>query len=101
GSAGVERAAIAKSRQVATEIIQLEPRTPFQPPVEDKAKWLAVSNYLTQKRGIPENFVELLHKRGLVYADDQQNAVFVMRNLRRTPGNRSIPAGDTGREQHV
>ncbi|WP_265278084.1 DUF3991 domain-containing protein [Nostoc sp. KVJ3] len=25
--------------------------------------------------------MELLHSTGLVYADDQQNAVFVMRNL--------------------
>jgi hypothetical protein len=85
GSVGAERAAIAKSRQVAAEIIELEPRTPFQPPVEDKTKWTAVHNYLTQKRGIPENFVEVLHNRGLVYADDQQNAVFVMRNLSEEP----------------
>lgn len=85
GEAGAERAAIAKTRQVAAEIIELEPRTPFQLPVEDKTKWQSVSNYLTQKRGIPENFVEVLHNRGLVYADDQQNAVFVMRNLGEEP----------------
>jgi len=85
GESGAERAAIAKSRQVAAEIIQLEPRTPFQLPVEEKSKWTAVHNYLTQKRGIPSNFVELLHKRGLVYADDHQNAVFVMRNLGEEP----------------
>ncbi|MBD2520475.1 plasmid recombination protein [Nostoc sp. FACHB-973] len=85
GEAGAIGAAIAKTREVAAEIIQLEPRDKFRLPVEDKAKWLAVSNYLTQKRGIPENFVELLHKRGLVYADDQQNAVFVMRNLGEEP----------------
>ena len=85
GEAGAERAAIAKTKTVAAEIIQLEPRTPFQLPVEDKAKWQAVHNYLIQKRGIPSNFVELLHKRGLVYADDQQNAVFVMRNLLEEP----------------
>jgi hypothetical protein len=85
GSAGAERAAIAKTREVAAEIIQLEPRDKFRLPVEDKSKWSSVSNYLTQKRGIPENFVELLHKRGLVYADDQQNAVFVMRNLLEEP----------------
>ncbi|MHC5761819.1 MobV family relaxase [Nostoc sp.] len=81
GEAGAERAAIAKTREVAAEIIQLEPRPKFAPPVEDKTKWSSVCNYLTQKRGIPENFVEVLHNRGLVYADDQQNAVFVMRNL--------------------
>ena len=80
-----ERAAIAFSRQVAAEIIKLEPRTPFQPPIEDKTKWEAVSGYLTQKRGIPSNFVEVLHNRGLVYADAQQNAVFVMRNLGEEP----------------
>ena len=85
GEAGAERAAIAKTREVATEIIQLEPRPKFAPPVEDKTKWPSVCNYLTQKRGIPENFVEVLHNRGLVYADDQQNAVFVMRNLLEEP----------------
>ncbi|MHC5717681.1 MAG: MobV family relaxase, partial [Nostoc sp.] len=81
GESGAERAAIAHAKKAAIEIIQLEPRPKFTPPVEDKSKWTAVHNYLTQKRGIPENFVEVLHKRGLVYADDQQNAVFVMRNL--------------------
>ena len=85
GELGAIGAAIAKSYQVAAEIIQLEPRTLFKPPVEDKTKWLAVEHYLTQKRGIPENFVQVLHNRGLVYADEQQNAVFVMRNLGSLP----------------
>jgi Plasmid recombination enzyme/Protein of unknown function (DUF3991)/Toprim-like len=85
GSADVERAAIAHVKNRAADIIQLEPRDKFRLPVEDKSKWTPVHNYLTQKRGIPENFVELLHKRGLVYADDQQNAVFVMRNLLEEP----------------
>ncbi|MBE9002875.1 plasmid recombination protein [Nostoc sp. LEGE 12447] len=85
GEAGAIGAAIAFSYQVAAEIIQLEPRTLFKPPVEDKTKWLAVEHYLTQKRGIPENFVQVLHNRGLVYADEQQNAVFVMRNLGEEP----------------
>ncbi|MCC5618619.1 plasmid recombination protein [Nostoc sp. CHAB 5836] len=85
GGSGAERAAIAFAQKVTAEIIQLEPRPKFTPPVEDKTKWSSVSNYLTQKRGIPENFVEVLHNRGLVYADDQQNAVFVMRNLGSLP----------------
>ncbi|MBG1272015.1 MobV family relaxase [Nostoc sp. WHI] len=85
GEAGAERAAIAKAKTVASEIIQLEPRDKFRLPVEDKTKWSSVSNYLTQKRGIPSNFVEVLHNRGLVYADDQQNTVFVMRNLGEEP----------------
>ncbi|MBD2458464.1 plasmid recombination protein [Nostoc sp. FACHB-87] len=81
GEAGAERAAIAHARNATSEIIQSEPRPQFRLPVEDKAKWQLVSDYLTQKRGIEENLVQALHERGLVYADDQQNAVFVMRNL--------------------
>lgn len=81
GEPGAERAAIAQARKQAAEIINSEPPPKFTLPVEDKSKWSSVSNYLTQKRGIPENFVEVLHNRGLVYADGQQNAVFVMRNL--------------------
>ncbi|MFN6568215.1 MobV family relaxase [Dendronalium sp. ChiSLP03b] len=85
GSALAERAALAQARQVASEIIQLEPRPNFQLPVEDRTNWQLVSNYLTQKRSIPPKFVELLHQRGLIYADDRQNAVFVMRNLEGIP----------------
>ena len=85
GESGAERAAIAHAKKAAIEIIQLEPRPKFTLPVKDKTKWTAVSNYLTQKRGIPENFVEVLHNRGLIYADAQQNAVFVMRNLGSLP----------------
>ncbi|WP_375512780.1 MobV family relaxase [uncultured Nostoc sp.] len=85
GEAGAIGAAIAFAKTVAAEIIQLEPCDKFRLPVEDKTKWSSVCNYLTQKRGIPENFVEVLHNRGLVYADDQQNAVFVMRNLGEEP----------------
>ncbi|MBD2450535.1 plasmid recombination protein [Nostoc sp. FACHB-152] len=81
GEAGAERAALAHARQVTTEIIQSEPRPQFQLRVEDEANWPGVEHYLTQKRGLPQDFVQLLHSTGLVYADDQQNAVFVMRNL--------------------
>ncbi|MHC5770291.1 MAG: MobV family relaxase [Nostoc sp.] len=81
GSAGVERAAIAHVKNRAADIIQTEPRPQFAPPVEDKANWSAVEHYLTQFRGIRSDCVQMLHNQGLVYADDKQNAVFVMRNL--------------------
>ncbi|MCC5667980.1 plasmid recombination protein [Nostoc sp. CHAB 5784] len=80
GEAGAERAAIAKTKTVAAEIIQLEPRTPFQLPVEDRNNWSAVEHYLNQFRGIRSDCIQMLHNQGLVYADQQQNAVFVMRN---------------------
>lgn len=81
GEAGAERAAISHALKVTALIIQSEPRPQFQLRVEDEANWLGVEHYLTQKRGLPQDFVQLLHSTGLVYADDQQNAVFVMRNL--------------------
>jgi hypothetical protein len=81
GEAGVERAAIAHVKNRAADIIQTEPRPQFTPPVEDKANWSAVENYLTQFRGIRSDCVQMLHNQGLVYADQQQNTVFVMRNL--------------------
>ncbi|MCC5655298.1 DUF3991 domain-containing protein [Nostoc sp. XA013] len=81
GEAGVERAAIAHVKNRAADIIQTEPRPQFTPPVEDKANWSAVEHYLTQFRGIRSDCVQMLHNQGLVYADQQQNAVFVMRNL--------------------
>lgn len=51
----------------------------FVPPVEDENQWQAVHNYLVQKRGLPNNIVQALHESGLVYSDEQQNIVFIMR----------------------
>ena len=79
GESLMERAVTHHAKKQAIEIAQTEPTPQFVPPVEDETQWQAVHNYLTQKRGIPSNFVEVLHTRGLVYADSQQNAVFLMR----------------------
>ena len=56
-------------------------RQPFSPPVPDESKWLAVKDYLVNKRGLPEPMVDTLHKQGTVYADSKQNAVFVRKNI--------------------
>jgi len=81
GEAGVERAAIAHVKNRAADIIQTQARPQFTPPVEDRNNWPAVERYLTQQRGIPSDCLQMLQNLGLLYADDQQNAVFVMRNL--------------------
>jgi hypothetical protein len=81
GELEAQRAAIAKARSVTAEIIQLEPRPKFTPPAEDQSKWQAVHDYLTQQRGLPSNFVQRFHELGLIYADQQQNAVFLMRDF--------------------
>ncbi|WP_414546073.1 MobV family relaxase [Nostoc sp. CCY0012] len=81
GATGVDRAVIAQARQVAAEFAQLEPRPKFIPPAADERQWQVVHNYLTQDCGILPNFVQAVHEQGLIYADEQQNAVFLIRDL--------------------
>lgn len=81
GEVGAKRAAIAHAQKVTADIIQTQPVPQFTPPVEDKANWSGVEHYLTQKRGIPSDCVQMLHNQGLIYADSKANVVFVMRDL--------------------
>ncbi|MBD2525575.1 MobV family relaxase [Nostoc sp. FACHB-133] len=81
GEVGAKRAAMAHAQKVTADIIQTQPAPQFTPPVEDKANWSGVEHYLTQKRGIPSDCVQMLHNQGLVYADSKANVVFVMRDL--------------------
>lgn len=81
GEVGAKRAAIAHAQKVTADIIQTQPAPQFTPPIEDKANWSGVEHYLTQKRGIPSDCVQMLHNQGLVYADSKANVVFVMRDL--------------------
>jgi hypothetical protein len=81
GEVGAKRAAMAHAQKVTADIIQTQPAPQFTPPIEDKANWSGVEHYLTQKRGIPSDCVQMLHNQGLVYADSKANVVFVMRDL--------------------
>ncbi|YAF99150.1 MAG: MobV family relaxase (plasmid) [Nodularia sp. CChRGM 3473] len=81
GEVGMQRSVTHHAREQAQKIAQVEPKPQFVPPVKEQAHWQAVQNYLTQKRGLLPNFVQALHERGFVYADEQQNTVFLMRNL--------------------
>jgi hypothetical protein len=75
---GMLRATRAYIQTIATKIVAEEPAPQFVRPLEDESKWQAVQNYLIKARGLPENFIDALHIKGWLYADDQQNAVFVM-----------------------
>ncbi|QLE45023.1 DUF3991 domain-containing protein (plasmid) [Nostoc sp. C052] len=81
GEVGAKRAASAHAQKVTAVIIQTQPVPQFTPPIEDKKQWQQVEHYLTQKRGIPSDCVQMLHNQGLVYADSKANVVFVMRDL--------------------
>ena len=63
------------------EIIQTEPVPEFTPPVPEPDKWQRVKQYLTRNRKLPSGLVDRLHERGLIYADHNQNAVFIRRAL--------------------
>jgi hypothetical protein len=53
----------------------------FAPPVNSRSHWQQVEHYLNQKYSIPPKLSQTLHQRGLIYADNSSNAVFLARNL--------------------
>ncbi|MDZ8264262.1 MobV family relaxase [Nostoc sp. ChiQUE01b] len=81
GESGIARAAAHKAKVEARAIAQTEPVPQFLPPVADETQWQRVHHYLTIKRKLASNLIQALKERGLIYADEQQNAVFVMRSL--------------------
>ena len=78
-----EGATIEAVTYKAKEIIQHEPVPEFTPPVPYFDKWKAVRKYLTRTRKLPSGLVDKLHEQGLIYADQNQNAVFIRRTLDR------------------
>ena len=76
-----EGATIEAVTKKAREIIQNEPVPEFVPPVVEESTWPSVKEYLTRQRKLPSNLIDKLHESGLIYADSQQNAVFVRRSL--------------------
>ncbi|MEM9925041.1 MAG: MobV family relaxase [Cyanobacteria bacterium P01_D01_bin.50] len=81
GEEGMQRTVTHHAKIRASEIVEKEPAPQFIQPRASESQWDAVYNYLTIKRGLPENLVDYLHEQGIVYADEHQNAVFAMRSL--------------------
>ena len=69
-----------------------EPRS-LEMPAANEHRWNATREYLVETRKLPKTLVDRLHERGLVYADDHQNAVFVRHCL---PENRWVRGAVTG-----
>ncbi|MBP5974210.1 plasmid recombination protein [Brasilonema sp. CT11] len=82
GESGMQRAVTHHARTQAQEIAQKEPTPRFVPPQADESRWLTVQQYLTVTRKLPLNLVDTLHSLGLIYADNRQNATFIMRSLK-------------------
>ncbi len=82
GEEGMLQAVTHQAREQATKIALAQPICTFVPPMPDENRWAAVQHYLLRERHLPANLVQALHEQGLVYADDQRHAVFVMRSLK-------------------
>ena len=76
-----ESATIEAVNYKTREIIHTEPVREFIPPVPEPDKWHSVKQYLTRNRKLPSGLVDRLHLQGLIYADYNQNAVFIRRSL--------------------
>ena len=76
-----ESATIEAANYKTREIIRTEPVQEFIPPVTEQSKWQYVKQYLTRTRKLPSGLVDKLHEQGLIYADQNQNAVFIRRSL--------------------
>ncbi|WP_016948704.1 MobV family relaxase [Anabaena sp. PCC 7108] len=81
GEEGMQRAVTHYARQQAQKVIQEQEAPQFVPPVPDKSNWHLVHDYLTKKRRLPQDLLQKLYQWGLVYADNEQNAVFLLKNL--------------------
>jgi Toprim-like/Protein of unknown function (DUF3991) len=46
-------------------------------PTAKESNWATVRQYLVTTRGLPEDWIDRLHQKGLIYADAQRNAVFL------------------------
>ncbi|MEO1559680.1 MAG: MobV family relaxase [Cyanobacteria bacterium J06632_19] len=81
GEEGIFRATKPLLDKQVNKIIQEEATPNFEPPTWDESKWLYAKDYLVNKRGLDDILIAALHQREWLYADNQQNAVFTMREL--------------------
>ena len=65
--------------QPEEQLFQKQPQ--FTPPAEDESLRPVLQYYLTQQRGITNFLVEPLQRQGLAYIDQQENVVFIKRDL--------------------
>ncbi|NJL63861.1 MAG: DUF3991 domain-containing protein [Methylacidiphilales bacterium] len=65
----------------ASDIAKQHSPVIFAPPLNSPSHWQQVEYHLNQKYSIPPKLLQTLHQRGLIYADNYSNAVFLARNL--------------------
>lgn len=73
-AAALTRVYRTQARYDVREAIQ--ERLPFTPPSPAPQHWKGVRDWLVNVRSLPSSYIDQLHERGDVYADDRRNAVF-------------------------
>ncbi len=63
------------------QLAHLQEQPQFTPPEEDESLRRVLHYYLTQKRGLTNFLVQPLQRQGLAYIDQQENVVFIKRDL--------------------
>jgi hypothetical protein len=63
------------------QLAHLQEQPQFTPPEEDESLRRVLQYYLTQQRGITNFLVQALQRQGLGYIDQQENVVFIKRDL--------------------
>lgn len=81
GESETLRAVTHRAREEAAVIIATEKPKQFVAPVPDKSKWHGVRDYLIGARKLPAALIGNLHTAGLIFSDEKQNAIFLMRSL--------------------
>ncbi|WP_396978200.1 DUF3991 domain-containing protein, partial [Nostoc sp. ATCC 53789] len=66
---------------IAEDKEQKQSSPQFTPPPEDETLRPVLQHFLTQKRGITNFLVQPLQRQGLGYIDQQENVVFIKRDL--------------------
>ncbi|MHC5761910.1 relaxase/mobilization nuclease domain-containing protein [Nostoc sp.] len=63
------------------QLAHLQEQPQFTPPPEDESKRQVLQYYLMRQRGITNFLVQPLQRQGLAYIDQQENVVFIKRDL--------------------
>ncbi|RUT01628.1 hypothetical protein DSM106972_067250 [Dulcicalothrix desertica PCC 7102] len=81
----------------ALTIAQQTPSQLFVAPSSSPNHWDEVERYLTQQCFIPQQLLQILHERSLVYASVTVGAVFLARNMKNEPTGAYLhaPGGNT------
>lgn len=90
GRQGMVRSFKANANIIAPALAQISPVQEFEAPQPVPSNWQPVKDYLIKHHELDKNFLTQLNQKQWVYADQQQNAVFLMRKLPQANSDQTI-----------